>query len=86
MLVIVLKDMMFMNSINKHFDKNNIIQKCQIKATPIVIGVVIRVVPVRARILKKASPVVSGPLPGKLQGSQYLAYSHTKTRGCVSFM
>jgi hypothetical protein len=45
MLIIVFKDMMFINSIYKHFDKNNIIQKCQIKATPIVIGVVIRVVP-----------------------------------------
>lgn len=45
MLVIVSKDMMFIISIYKLFDKNNIIQKCQIKATPIVIGVVIRVVP-----------------------------------------
>lgn len=45
MLVIVLKDMMFINSIYKHFDKSNVKQKCQIKATHMGTGVVIGVVP-----------------------------------------
>lgn len=45
MLVIVLKDMMFINSIYKHFDESNATQKCQIKATHMVTGVVIGVVP-----------------------------------------